>query len=142
MGNDNDKFDKNNYIVAEININENEINKNIRIINSFENSKKQFFITNMDKGLYYENEQELKEKCKIIINNKIIKFNYYYKFKKIGKYKIEYLFKENLEKADYMFYGCNFLTYINLSNFNTHNVTNMSCMFYGCNSLINIQYYN
>ena len=34
-----------------------------------------------------------------------------------------------------MFYGCNSLTNLNLSNFNTQNVTNMSFMFVGCNSL-------
>ena len=34
-----------------------------------------------------------------------------------------------------MFAGCESLTNINLSNFNTQNVTNMSDMFYGCKSL-------
>ena len=35
----------------------------------------------------------------------------------------------------YMFYDCNSLTNLNLSNFNTQNVTDMSWMFIGCNSL-------
>ena len=34
-----------------------------------------------------------------------------------------------------MFSECRSLTNINLSNFNTQNVTNMSLMFYGCKSL-------
>ena len=34
-----------------------------------------------------------------------------------------------------MFYDCSSLTNINLSNFNTQNVTNMSHMFSGCSSL-------
>ena len=34
-----------------------------------------------------------------------------------------------------MFYDCTSLTNLNLSNFNTQNVTNMSGMFLGCNSL-------
>ena len=34
-----------------------------------------------------------------------------------------------------MFDGCLSLTNINLSNFNTNNVTNMNNMFYGCRSL-------
>ena len=34
-----------------------------------------------------------------------------------------------------MFRGCISLTNINLSNFNTQNVTNMSGMFDGCSSL-------
>ena len=34
-----------------------------------------------------------------------------------------------------MFFGCNSLISLDLSNFNTQNVTNMRCMFFGCNSL-------
>ena len=37
----------------------------------------------------------------------------------------------------YMFFDCNSLTNLNLSNFNTQNVTNMRAMFSDCNSLIN-----
>ena len=35
----------------------------------------------------------------------------------------------------YMFDGCSSLNSINLSNFNTNNVTYMSCMFYNCKNL-------
>ena len=35
----------------------------------------------------------------------------------------------------FMFCGCESLININLSNFNTQNVTNMSCIFYDCSSL-------
>ena len=41
-----------------------------------------------------------------------------------------------------MFSGCNSLTNIDLSNFNTQNVTNMSYMFYKCSSLTNINLSN
>ena len=34
-----------------------------------------------------------------------------------------------------MFSGCTSLINIDLSNFNTNNVTNMSWMFYGCKKL-------
>ena len=34
-----------------------------------------------------------------------------------------------------MFWGCSSLTNINLSNFNTQNVTDMYQMFWGCSSL-------
>ena len=128
-----------NYIVAEININEEDINKDIRIINSWEEFKKTNEYNDFkDKG----NEKELKEKCQIIINNNKIPFNYYHKFSKAGKYEIKYIFKDNLNRADYMFCRCNSLTNINLSNFNTENVINMSSMFYGCNSLTNINLSN
>ena len=34
-----------------------------------------------------------------------------------------------------MFYDCNSLKSLDLSNFNTQNVTDMWFLFYGCNSL-------
>ena len=36
----------------------------------------------------------------------------------------------------YMFYGCNSLTNINLSNFDTQNASDINDMFSGCNSLL------
>ena len=37
---------------------------------------------------------------------------------------------DNVTDMRYMFSGCSSLTSLNLSNFNTNNVTNMSGMFY------------
>ena len=44
----------------------------------------------------------------------------------------------------YMFYGCSSLINLNLSNFNTNNVTNMSGMFNECSSLkvLNLNNFN
>ena len=77
----------------------------------------------------YENEKEIKENIEISINGKKIDFSYLYKFNKEGKYKIEYLFKKGLTKTNHMLYGCESLTNLNLSNYNTQNITNMSYMF-------------
>ena len=43
-----------------------------------------------------------------------------------------------------MFYNCNNLQCLDLSSFNTKNVTNMSCMFYDCKNLnsINLSSFN
>ena len=41
-----------------------------------------------------------------------------------------------------MFSECESLSYINLSKFNTQNVTNMSSMFSGCKSLTKIDLSN
>ena len=41
-----------------------------------------------------------------------------------------------------MFYGCKNITNIDLSNFDTKNVTNMSGMFFGFKNLINIDLSN
>ena len=140
-----DKLEQNenkNYILAEININEEDVNKDIRIINSFEECKRKGNITVFKKHHNeYKNEKEIKS-CKIKINNNFIDFNYFYKFKEKGKYTIEYIFSNNITKTNFMFYLCTSLTNINLSNFNTQNVTNMSYMFHGCASLQNVNFEN
>ena len=41
-----------------------------------------------------------------------------------------------------MFSGCSSLKELNLSNFNTHNVTDMGYMFYGCSSLLELNISN
>ena len=133
---------KNNYIIAEIEIKEEDINKNIKIISSYEEMKKINCWKDRKDDYKYENEKEIKENCEIKINNNKIQFSYYYIFKNEGKYKIEYTFKNKLSKICYMFFGCTSLININLSNFNTQNVTNMSNMLCGCSSLTNINLSN
>ena len=44
----------------------------------------------------------------------------------------------NVTDMSYMFYCCSGLTNLDLSNFDTSNVTDMSYMFYDCNSLTNL----
>ena len=117
---------KNNVIIGEININKYDINKDIQIINSYENTIREHpdYLAELQKEIpdfnedEYKNEKEIKENIEIKINEKIIEFTYTYKFKKEGKYKIEYLFKNNLTKTCCMFHGCISLTNLNLSNFN------------------------
>ena len=99
-----------NIIIGEFYINKDNINKDIRIINSFENMKKEKEWKNDKNDYEYENEEEIKENIEIKIEGKIIEFSYYYKFKKEGKYNIEYSFKNNLTKTDFMFYDCWSLT--------------------------------
>ena len=123
----------NNYIIGEIEINEDNINEDIRIINSFEEIQRQEIW--LDYKGDYENEKEIKDNCKIKINNNIIPFNYFCKFKKKGKYIIQYSFKKNLTKINYMFYDCKFISNLDLSNFNTQKVTNMKSLFSRCSSL-------
>ena len=125
-----------NEIILEINIREN--NSKERIINSFENTKRENPYLNWNKiDETKENEEEIKD-CEIYINDKKIDFTYDYIFKNKGKYIIKYIFKKLLNSSNYMFYNCNSLLSIDLSNFNTQNVTNMDSMFYKCNSLSSI----
>ena len=107
-----------NYIDAEIYIKEEDINKNIRIINSFESYKKECRVKDEETDNIYANEKEIK-RCKIKINGKLIKFSYFHIFNREGKYKITYLLPSELTNMSCMFYGCNCLTNIDLSHFNT-----------------------
>ena len=120
-----------NYIKAEIEIKEIDIDKKIRIINSFEETKREEKWSDKEDDYKYENEKEIKN-CKIIINGKKISFTYFYIFKEKGKYFIEYLFTDDIIKINHIFYKCNSLTNIDLSNLNTQNITDMTSMFSGC----------
>ena len=75
-----------------VNIGEDEIGEDIRIINSFEEAKREYKIKVKEDDYKFEKEKEIKDKCIIKINDKKIPFNYYNKFNEKGKYKIEYLF--------------------------------------------------
>ena len=128
--------DNKNIIIGEIYIKPENINKKILIINSFENCIREgYYFGNEEDNSKYENEKEIKENIEIKINEKIIPFSYSHYFEKEGKYIVTYKFKNYLTKTNHMFYYCNLLTNLNLSNFNTKNVTNMSYMFNECNSL-------
>ena len=134
---------KENYIISEINIKEEDLGKKIRIINSFEECIRNHYL-NVDKNEYYkyENEKEIKENCKIKINDININFNYFHEFKEKGKYIIKYIFTNNLTNTNCMFCDCKSLINIDLSNFNTQNITNMKSMFYNCKSLTNLDLSN
>ena len=87
-----------NEIILEINIKNN--NSKERIINSFENTKKEIPYWNWDNIKGKENEEEIKN-CEIFINDKKINFTYFYKFKKAGNYSIKYKFKNLLKSTNY-----------------------------------------
>ena len=128
-----------NYIIGEINIKDEDVNKKIRLINSYEEARR-----NNRNIIFYKqlkNEENIKE-CEIEINNELISFNYFYEFKKKGTYIIKYKFKNYLTDVNHMFYECNSLINLNFSNFNTQKVTNMEWMFYSCNSLTNLNFSN
>ena len=166
---DNIKNYNQNYIIAEFNIKEEDVNKEIQIINSFEEYKRNDKYAKDEEDDYkYQNEKEIKENCEISINNNNIPFSYKYIFKIKGKYKIQYSFKNKITNMSYMFYNCKCLinlnlsqfdsqsvikmvsmfsicenlTKINFSNFNTKKVDDMTHMFYDCNSLTNLNLSN
>ena len=124
---DNDKDNYINYIIAEINIKEKDINKDIRIINTYEQTKREY------KWVYgIKNEKEIKKYTEIKIDNNIIPFSYTYKFNKAGKFKIQYSFITYLTNINYLFFMCDSMTLIDLSNFKSNKVTDMYRMFSQC----------
>ena len=81
-----------------------------------------------DKGFIVKNE-EIRDKIEIIINGEIKSNIMKYKFDKEGNYIIYIKTKERLINMSYMFNGCNSLISIDLSKFNTNNVTDMSSCY-------------
>ena len=133
--NNNIIINNNNYIIGEIFIKDEDVNKKIRIINSYEEVRRDNNIIWADEyKKELENEEQIK-KCEIEINNILMPFNYFYEFKRKGKYIIKYKFKNYLTNTNHMFYECESLTYLDLSNFNTQNGTDMGDMFCNCKSL-------
>jgi surface protein len=136
-----EKKNKNNFIIAEIDINDKKTNKDIRIINSYneylrtgKNSK------NFTDDSRFYNENEIKN-CEIRISDFLIPFNYTHQFKSKGRYIIKYSFKNTINNASFMFGDCQSLTNIDLTNFNAQNITDMGCMLYGCSSLTNLKFF-
>ena len=136
------RVNKENYIIGQFIITENDINKNIRIINSFEQNRIKFHYIKVDNELRYANERELLDKCKIKIDDQEYQFSYFFVFKKPGIYTIEYIFSSNMTRTDFLFAECFNLIYLDLFNFNCEDITNMVCMFLECINLQQIKISN
>ena len=139
---------QNNYIICEYDIKNKDINKllyffiePIRILNCYEEAKEDHQKWNLE-GI--NNDKEIKENCELYLNENKIDFCYKYKFGNEGKYTIKFIFQKPLINMNYMFYECDKLLSIDLSNFNTNNVTNMIRMFSYCSSLtcLNLSNFN
>ena len=133
-----------NEIICDYEIKKGEEMIKTQIINSYEEIKKIYqnnIYLDWDFNGTSENEDEVKN-CDIFIDDKRIPFCYNYESPKSGKYKIKFVFYKTFTNLNFMFYDCNKLTSINLSNFNTENVNNMSYMFSNCTSLKKLNFSN
>ena len=138
-----DPINDKNYITGYFIITDKDLNQDIRIINSFEDSKRRYNFIKVKDEFKYNNENEIMNKCEIEINGyKIKKFTYSFKFSYPGKYIIHYRFKAKLNKADYLFAGCTKLLMLDLKNLYSKEITNMSCMFMQCSSLKDLNLLN
>ena len=121
-----------NYILAELKVGEYNVDEEVAIISSYEESSKNMPDEKKDEEAEFKNEDEIKESTTISINDEVIPFSYRHKFPKQGIFKIKYTFSRLLTKTDYMFFYCGLYTKIDLTHFNTEKVTNMASMFYNC----------
>ena len=132
-------------IVAILAVTEPNINKDILIINSHENSiRNQMFNFNNEDNIdhaQFNNEEEIKQ-CEIKIDGKRIDFTYTVRFPTTGRHFITYTFKNRLTKCNRLFYNCEHLISINLSKFNAENITDMSSMFHKCKFLFELNLAN
>ena len=154
----NNNFIKENQLSKNLlhSFNKNENNKTLyefkNIINCVYNKKDKEPIQllhdfKLDIGYWDDEFKKLYEKAKkninennieMYINNKKIKFNSKYESDEIGQIKVKFKFKKLLTSTSYMFYECSSLESMDLSAFNTNNVTNMRYMLYDCFSLKSI----
>ena len=114
-----------NEILLILKIEKKELNKNI------------YFLNDSD-GKDYKNEEIsnlTKDDCEIFINDKPVEFSRYFKPEKEGEYKIKINLKKNLKNCSSMFSNNDNIIKIDLSSFNTSEVTNMYYMFGRCHFL-------
>ena len=137
-----DTQDSNNYITAEFEIGEGEMDEKVQIINSADNLQRLEEDDDMKKDYEpYKNEESIKQ-CKITINDEVIPFLYQYEFKKPGKYTIKYIFPNIISQTSYLFYNCTEMEKVDLTKFNTKNLTCMYSMFCGCMNLEDVIFFN
>ena len=148
INNINNNLNSNNYIIAEISISKNEINDDIRIINSYEEYERCLGLDNKEYEIEKEKmNEELIKNIQIEINNELIPFSYLYKFPKEGIYTIKYSFNNkrfnNINiNINHIFSECVNIISIDFSNFNSDKITNMCYAFYKCKNLSKINLAN
>jgi hypothetical protein len=114
---------ENNYILAVYEVKNNDLYKKIQILNYEE------------KESIYDNKKEIEENCEIYLKNRKIQFNYTYQFDKIDKYEFKFVFKKPINNIRNLFYDCKNLISLDLSNFNSHMISDMNNIFYIFKSL-------
>ena len=89
------------------------------------------------------NNKELNnEICTLYINNEQKEFKKYFKPSKEGIYEIRIIFKNPIKDCSYMFNKCKNIINLDLSSFDSSNVSNMSYMFNECSNLEEINLNN
>ena len=119
-----------NEITMIIEIKDEDVNKDIYFLDNYTHP---LYISKNEEGLKELNE----ENVELYIDDEKVRYKKNSKFSK-GIHKIILKLKIKIKDCSKMFFGCENLTNIDLSYFNTSNVTNMNSMFKFCSNLISI----
>ena len=123
---------KKNEIIMTIDIDKDKVNKKIYFLDNSETEEE-------DEIKLNEHLSDLNESnVKVYINDEEFKYSKYFIPKKEGRFIIKLVFNFEMKDCSYMFNNCNDIEKIDLSSFNTKNVTDMSYMFNQCQLLENI----
>ena len=105
-----------------------------------------FYLLNNKEIKFDEGNEELKNlnetNTKLFINGKQQDFKKYFIPEKEGNYEVKIIFTKKLKDCSYMFRNCNNITSIDLSSFDSSDVTNMYYMFGKCHYLKDINLKN
>ena len=82
------------------------------------------------------------ENCEMYLDNQKIPFEKYHIFTKEGIYTIKYILLKKITTCKKMFLKCDHILSIDLSNFDSSEVTDTSLMFINCFSLEEINFGN
>ena len=132
--NEDSKSSNNNEILLNLKIDEEDLKKEIFFL---DNSN---YTDNITKTRHYHNYlKELnKTNVKLFIDEKECQFKKSFKPQEERIYKINIKFDILMQDCSYIFFWCKNIISIDLSNFKTQNITNMSEMFSDCRNLQNI----
>ena len=137
---------KENCIIAEFDIDEENTNKEVLIMESTEHilreiPKEDLYPDEEKQMEQYKDEKEISQ-CSIRVNDALIPFCYKYKFQAPGTYKIKYTFPKALAQTSFMFSRCSRLKKIDLSNFDTTNLTKERGMLSDCTNLESLKFFD
>ena len=124
-------------MICEYEIKRADLKKEIRILNCYEEAKqKEEYLFGIN------NKEEILKNCKLYVNDEKKDFCFKFTFTKEGKYIIKIISIKPLVNINYMFSSCSSLISLNLSNFISNSVNNMSNCFYYCSSLTSLNLSN
>ena len=135
-----------NYFIVKVKINQNDVGKNIRLLQQKEIYGRKFNFE-IDDIIVMNNGNNIKISYNCINqSNCSYSFQYCYEFcttfKKEGVYELVILFKKNLTNCYGLFSGCKNIVSIDCSHFDCSEVRNCSYMFRDCSLLKSIEFGN